>query len=285
MATATLSPLTASVNGTHTHAPADEPAAVLTAITPEMARDWLASAHPNRPISRRRVQTIARAIAAGLWQVNGQTIVLCPEFRLLDGRHRLSAIVEAGRTVHSLVVCGIAPACFLTMDQGAKRSGAHVLAMSGHPHAQTLCSALRWLWRFANQRMTSASIELLDYQLPDYLAQHPSFVSALTWGLAIKALVPPGCGAMLYHVMRTSDPALAKKFFLDLSQGLELKASDAPYLIREKFFHEKTELHHMGVCTRAAVLVQGWHCLRKDLPMSQAKLRWSGDSAAFPVVC
>ena len=284
MATVPLSPRMASMNGTHAHAPADEPTAVLTTVTPQMASDWLASAHPNRPISRRRVRTIARAITAGLWQVNGQTIVLCPEFRLLDGRHRLSAIVEARRSVQTLVAFGIEPTCFKTMDQGGKRSGSDILAITGHRHAQTLCSALRWMWRYENRLMTSAAIELFDYQLPDYVLKHPSLVSSLSWGLAIKSLVPPGCGAMLHAVMHATDPALGKAYFLALSQGIELQACDPPYLIREKFLHERKELHHTGVCTRAAVIIQGWNCQRKDIPMSQVKLRWSGDSAAFPVV-
>ena len=98
MATATLPLPTVpeAPNGTHGPASLEPPTAVLTTVTPQMARDWLSQAHPNRPVSRARVKTIARAIAAGLWQVNGQTLVLCPEFRLLDGRHRCLAIVEAG---------------------------------------------------------------------------------------------------------------------------------------------------------------------------------------------
>ena len=151
MATATLSPRAASVNGTQAHAPADEPTAVLTTVTPTMASDWLASAHPNRPISRRRVRTIARAINEGLWQVNGQALILCSNFLLLDGRHRCAAIVQAGLSVQTMVSVGRWPACFKTMDQGGKRSGADVLAIAGQAHAQTLCSALRWLWRYANR--------------------------------------------------------------------------------------------------------------------------------------
>ena len=157
MATATLPrpALSEALNGTHIPASPDEPTAILTTVTPQMAVDWLASAHPNRPVSRARVRTIARAIAAGLWQTNGQTIVLCPEFRLLDGRHRCLAIVDAGRSVQTFVVCGIDPVCFATMDQGGKRSGADVLAIGGHAQAGTLSSALRWLWRYENSHMLS----------------------------------------------------------------------------------------------------------------------------------
>jgi hypothetical protein len=274
---------TEALNGTH--GPASDvsaPVAMLTTVTPEMATEWLASAHPNRPVSRARVKTIARAITARLWQVNGQTLVLCPEFRLLDGRHRCLAIVEAGRSVQTFVVCGIDPVCFATIDQGGKRSGADVLAIAGHPNSQTLCSALRWLWRYEHQQMLQATIPLLDYELPSYLAQHQGIVSSLSWGLMLKTLVPPGVATALHLLMHTHEPRLAKAFFVGLAQGEELKASDPVYQVRERLLHERRELYHTAVVSRAAAIVRAWNCRRGGRPMPQGK--WVGTSAQFPTV-
>jgi hypothetical protein len=286
MATTTLplDTLTEASNGTHGPASQDGPTALLTTVTPQMAADWLATAHPNRPVSRSRVKRIARAIQAGLWQVNGQTLVLCPEFRLLDGRHRCLAIVDAQQSVETWVVVGIDPGCFATMDQGGKRSGADVLAIAGHPQAQTLCSALRWLWRYEHQCMTSASIALLDYELPTYLAQHPAIVRSLSWGLSLRTLVPPGVATMLHLLMQAKDPALAKAVFVSLAQGLELQADNPIYLVRERFLHERKELYHTAVVERAAVMVYAWNSRRQGVPMTQRMLKWSGDSAQFPTV-
>ena len=234
------------------------------------------------PSVRRKVCS-ARAIAAGLWQVNGQTIVLCPEFRLLDGRHRCLAIVEAQQSVQTLVVCGIDPVCFATMDQGGKRSGADVLSIAGHPQAQTLCSALRWLWRYEHQQMLHATIPLLDYELPSYLSQHQLIVSSLSWGLMLKTMIPPGVATMLHMRMHTHDPRLAKAFVVSLAQGVELTASDPVYQVRERFLHERKELYHTAVVERAAVMVNAWNCCRTGLPMTPLMLKWrGGDNAQFP---
>jgi hypothetical protein len=289
MAQATLPQpaLTEAPNGTHVLAYPDTPTARLTTVTPQMATDWLASAHPNRPVSRARVRMIARAIAAGLWQVNGQTLVLCPELRLLDGRHRCMAIVEAGVSVQTFVVVGIDPVCFATMDQGGKRSGADVLSIAGHPQAQTLASALRWLWRYENQEMLRASIPLLDYELPSYLAQYQGMgiVSSLSWGLMLKALVPPGVATALHLLMHRHDPRLAKAFFVGLAQGVELTASDPVYQVRERLLHERRELYHTAVVERAAALVHAWNCRRTNRPMTSTMLKWRADkSAQFPTV-
>ena len=284
MSTATLPlpALMAATNGTHGPTSPENATVVLTTVEPQMAADWLASAHPNRPVSRARVKTIARAISAGLYQVNGQTLVLCPEFRLLDGRHRCLAIVEAGRSIETFVVVGIDPVCFASMDQGSKRSAADILSIAGHPQAQTLASALRWLWRYDHGEMLHATIPLLDYELPAYLAHHQGIVSSLSWGLMLKMLVPPGVATALHFLMHRHDPGLAKAFFLSLAQGVELTAADPVYQVRERYIHQPRALFHTAVVERAAAIVRAWNARRGGRPMPQGK--WAGTSNQFPTV-
>jgi hypothetical protein len=284
IATLPLPVLPETRNGTHIAAAPEAPTATLTAVTPTMAGDWLSQAHPNRPTSKHRVKQIARAIAAGLWQVNGASIVLCPDFRLLDGRHRCLAIVEAGVSVPTFVVVGVDPSTFKTMDMGNKRSGADVLNIAGHPQAQTLASALRWLWRYAHQQMLSATIPLLDYELPAFLGQHPQILTSLSWGHSVRALMPAGLGTTLHYLLHQSDAALTKRFFTNLAQGVELRADDPCYLAREKFLREGRALYHVAVCERAAVMIQAWNCYRANQPMTLRLVKWSGDNAAFPTV-
>ena len=45
-------------------------------ITPEMARDVLKNALPNRPISKARVRALIDDLRSGRWQINGESIVL-----------------------------------------------------------------------------------------------------------------------------------------------------------------------------------------------------------------
>lgn len=283
-ATLPLPALPAASNGTHSAASPEAPTAMVTVINPAMAQGWLDTAHRNRKISRARVKQIARAITCGLWQLNGQPLIFCPERRLLDGRHRCLAIVQAGMPVPSLCVFGIAPACFRTMDQGGKRSGADVLNIAGHPQAQTLASGLRWLWRYEHQEMLRPTIPLADYELPDYMAQHPQILSSVSWGQTLRALVPAGLATMLHLRMHTTEPGLAKRFFLALAQGVELSASDPAYLVREQFLRERRELYHKAIAERAAVIIHAWNCYRTGRTMKPHQLRFNGDNAAFPTV-
>lgn len=262
------------------------PRAEVWTITPTLACALLEQAHPNRPVSHVRVKTIARAITAGRWALNGETIVLCPDGRVLDGRHRLMAVVEADRDITTFVVLGIDPETFSTMDQGNKRTGGDVLSIEGHRQAKHLASSLRWLWRLEFEEMRSAVVAILDYELPEYLAHHPGLPKSLEWGKSVHALLPQGLGSALHYLMSAKDAALAKQIFYGLAQGQNLSAADAVWHVREKFLKDKTPLYHTAIVERAALVVQAWDCVRKGLPWVPGRV-WKGaqdKTIAFPEI-
>lgn len=72
-------------------------------ITPDLARELLANNQENRTIKQAVVCRYATQILDGDWQLTHQGILLGKDLRLLDGQHRLSAIVLADKAVMMLV--------------------------------------------------------------------------------------------------------------------------------------------------------------------------------------
>jgi hypothetical protein len=107
------------------------PYATVTEITPDMARDWLTRNHENRPIGARRVHYLATAIARGEYMLTGEAIKFDTEGYLLDGQHRLAAIIEANQPIRSLVVRDIDTAARRVMDTGKTRTLGDVAVMEG----------------------------------------------------------------------------------------------------------------------------------------------------------
>lgn len=271
-------------NGTAGPVPAsqDAPSATLVTISPSMAAAWLADAHANRPISKARVRMITRAIVSGKWQVNGQPIIVCDQNRVLDGRHRLSAVVEANMSIETMVVVGVDPASFLTMDAGKRRNGGDVLGIAGHKQSQLLASALRWLWRYEHAEMLRASIPIADYELVASLDQHQTIITSLSWGCMLKAMIPAGAAAMLHFCMSGKDPGLAKRFFTSLAQGIALSGDDPEYKVRERLLHAKRETHHTAIVERCALIIRAWNARRATGRMPAGV--WQGTSSTFPQV-
>jgi hypothetical protein len=74
-------------------------------ITPEMAANYLKFNTDNyRKMKRPVVLRYAEEMKAGRWQLNGEAIEFNEDGTLINGQHRLAAIVYSGVTVELLVV-------------------------------------------------------------------------------------------------------------------------------------------------------------------------------------
>ena len=100
-------------------------------ITPEWAEKALEGNTHNRPISNGTVEDYASQMKRKLWLLNGEAIVFDYSGRLLDGQHRLWACVDSGASFDAVVVRGVDPETFSTIDTGKKRSAGDVLHIAG----------------------------------------------------------------------------------------------------------------------------------------------------------
>lgn len=99
-------------------------------ITPEIAKTMLGENVNNRRISRDNVNLFAREIRNGEWRFNGEAIKFGKDGRLLDGQHRLLAVIAADKPLTTLVIRGLEDETQQTMDSGKTRTLGDVLAAS-----------------------------------------------------------------------------------------------------------------------------------------------------------
>ena len=72
-------------------------------VSPEFARDVLersfASGFTNRPLSKKTVKKYAEAMKKGGWVLNNDAICIDDSGALINGQHRLEAVIVSGCTV------------------------------------------------------------------------------------------------------------------------------------------------------------------------------------------
>lgn len=73
-------------------------------VTPELAREYLKHNESNRSLRRTRILQYAHDMKEGKWNLTGQGITFGKDGNLLDGQHRLHAVVFANVPVDFLVV-------------------------------------------------------------------------------------------------------------------------------------------------------------------------------------
>ncbi len=111
-------------------------------VTPKMAKTLLGGNLKNRPKNSRNFKRLCSQLRAGKWKVNGATISLSRDWLLIDGQHRLFAIVETGIPALCIIGYGFDPDVFATLDQGAKRTNADNLSIAGFANTRLLASAI-----------------------------------------------------------------------------------------------------------------------------------------------
>ena len=79
-------------------------------ITPAEAQSYLKNNAKHRPIKEKKVAEYMAEMSEGHWKLNGKTICFDTTGRLLNGQHRLSAVVRSGVALTTVVVRGLDPA-------------------------------------------------------------------------------------------------------------------------------------------------------------------------------
>lgn len=63
-------------------------------VSPSQAKKWLEQNKANRSVNKAKVKQMARDIKEGHWDSTHQGIAIASDGTLIDGQHRLLAIVE-----------------------------------------------------------------------------------------------------------------------------------------------------------------------------------------------
>ena len=91
-------------------------------VTPALAAEWLKSNLNNRAVSAIAVRALAAAITDGRWVTTHQGIAFDRDGTLIDGQHRLHAIVLAGLPVTMEVTSGLDRSAVDAIDYGGRGS-------------------------------------------------------------------------------------------------------------------------------------------------------------------
>ena len=79
-------------------------------INPGEAKAYLDNNAKHRPIKDKKVAEYMAEMREGHWKLNGKTICFDSTGRLLNGQHRLSAVVRSGVPLTTVVIRGLDPA-------------------------------------------------------------------------------------------------------------------------------------------------------------------------------
>jgi len=90
-------------------------------ITPAIATQLLSRNKDNRRIRQRTVEDYASQMSKNLWRLTGQGISIDEKQNILDGQHRLLAVIKANKPIQFLVCYDVPRDTFNVYDTGLVR--------------------------------------------------------------------------------------------------------------------------------------------------------------------
>ncbi len=239
--------------------------AAIEVITPDIALEILGNHENNRNLRPRFVTSYARDMAAGNWTLNGESIKIDVNGNLIDGQHRLNAVIQAGVSVQMMVIRGLASETQTTVDLGLRRNGSDMLSMKGEKHAAIMSAALRRLvLREQGYNMIRSAQAPTMAECLNFLDANPRVRRSCQ--VAVEAhcdrILPPSATATVHFLTDKISPEQALWFFARLGD------EDVPHghpirVMRAKVISARLSGHRPNTDECVAYLIHAWNLYRK----------------------
>jgi hypothetical protein len=258
----------------------DGPVYTVADITPDLAKKWLEQNIHNRNLRERVVNGYAADMRNGDWVEDGQSIKFAkgdvvlldnPPIHggaLLDGQHRLSAIVTADVTVRMLVVSNLHDSAQEVMDTGAKRVLADVLKLRGEQYSTTLAAACmrvyQWKQGYRKNLKSAGNSRPTHRQLLEVLDQHPELRRSVEISDRVRKVgrLSASTAALCHWLFSQIDVDDCAFFFARLCDGVGLMNDDPVYALRRVLENFAADRGRPDEALVTALVIKAWNAYR-----------------------
>ena len=220
--------------------------ATVETIDRTLAEEYLKFNRDNRKEDLAHIASLVLRQQRGEWVTNGDSIRFDADGNLRDGQHRLRMVVQTEQPIDVVVVRGIDPRSFITMDTGKKRTLTDVLSIKDYAAPRALGPALIWVRRYITARAGAGTSHEQHIQT---LEQHPDLEESVAFFLGIERAVTSPAGVphssmaiAMHYLCSRIDRAVTDDFIERYVNGLAVSTNDPVHRMREQVIKYKSEV-------------------------------------------
>lgn len=242
-------------------------------VDAKLAQKYLNRNTINRPINTHRVKAYMLQMQKGQWHLNGESIIISKNGDLLDGQHRLLAIINGDIVIELLFVFGVAEESFDTINTGDSRTSADVLGITGFTKtvARPLASTIRMDMCMELTGTLSGSADITRALTPQVVRKREEedsrYLSAVKYILEHKTksmVLSVSSFAFLLYRFRiiSQDREQSDNWILGLMTGADLKETDPRLWIKNKIWREFSKQATTTQRVRCGYVAKAWNFMR-----------------------
>jgi hypothetical protein len=252
-------------------------------ISPTLAEKWLGKNKNNRRVRNSHVDFIAYEIESSKWKVNGETIKFDWFGNLLDGQHRLSGIVKAGKSVESYVTIGLDPEDYKTIDTGKSRDAKDVLKMAGYGYDSYLSSITKFVIEYQSGKFKALGksyANIYDNQdILNFVKKHYTQLEKCidfhnkVYSHSPDKLITGKIAGGYYYLMSKISEVDAIDFLSKLLLGTNLGDKNDPiWQLRKKLTENKNAMAKLPQHVICLMINKTWNYYRNKQTVSYIKI-------------
>lgn len=259
-------------------------------VTPDLATKWLEKNTRNRPLQDKRVLEIAGWMTRDEWQVTTDAIGFDENGDLINGQHRLNALLKVNKPFEFIVTRGLNPDSFNVIDTVKVRSAADILGVNDFGCSLIKAGISKFIITFkkgvysmntitqGNRKLSNQ--EILDFSIDNRSKLDKSGEIARRTTTKFRGMEPRFIGG-LYWLFSEKDEDMAETFFKYYEDGVGLTANDPILILRQQLIKNIGATRKVSSHTKLAWAVLAWNHIRSAKKIKM--LKWS-ESDPFPKI-
>ncbi len=205
-------------------------------LTPKMAKEWLLSNTKNRPLRKATVTRYANEINKGNWVYNGESIKISSSNVIIDGQHRLHAVVLSGKSIDIELLTELSDDVFCTIDQGKTRTNSDNFALKEVENYTAVASAINAFYCLNIKTPKSVnSSRLSKKETYEYYIKHKRVLNHKGFKRRYIGAPPKYVNACYSYLLQFNDEHIVDDFFEELFSGKFKGEFGQVSLLREWF--------------------------------------------------
>lgn len=261
----------------------------LRVINPKVAEEMLKRNISNRRLNIEHIRSLSKQMKDGKWLFDGAPIKFSSAGGLLDGQHRLNAIIRSKTSQKFLILTNIDSEAFKVMDTGRKRTSSDILGIKGYENTGGLSAAIKFILSHkkglnaikANDTKSITNTEILEFVeknpiIIDLYKECAPLYKTFSRILPISII----CAyRFLFNEKNVND---AKNFWIGVCTGLNLEEDSPLKALRDKLTYNKINRVEMNRKEKKAYIIKAWvaYRLKKKIKL----LRYSPEREKYPEI-
>jgi hypothetical protein len=246
-------------------------------ITPTIAKQYLEANVFNRRVKAPVVYRYANDMANGKWKEDtAELIKVSKTGVILDGQHRLMAIIKANVSLYLHFAIGLEDTVFDVLDTGSTRNATDTFKVKNIKHENSI-PAIISMYNLLNNghkpnthKVRNTNADLLNqYFLDENFWQNVARQSH-NWYLSFAKILPPSFIGGFYALFVNINKDKADEFMKQLTTGVAIE-NEVVNMLRNKLMQDKMSPRKMPSTLKMALIIKAWNVFVKNQTIKMLK--------------